>query len=214
VDCHNPRLPSTQACQQHQKEWTKHIHNRSPGALAGVRRMLRNPHEGLEWLPSPIEHDPQPHDGPSPPEHKLKHYFSPNRFYCVETVCAPCGTVIAWTKFARSESPTNIIDFLNFIYPTSNDRPTYICIDKACVVLKHIVANGTFSEWFKTTRFIVDAYHYTNHKATDVLCRKWCNPAPTDGSAPNLVVPDIDKNGKPCFRRVFNTQASNICSYL
>ena len=82
------------------------------------------------------------------------------------------------------------------------------------MVLKHIVANGTFSEWFKSTCFIVDAYHYTNHKATDVLCRKWCNPAPTDGSAPNLVVSDIDKNGKSCLRRAFNTQASNICSYF
>jgi len=39
------------------------------------------------------------------------------------------------------------------------------------------------------------------------MCHTWCNPAPTDGSAPNLVVLTIDKDGNPCFKRAFNTQA-------
>ncbi len=39
------------------------------------------------------------------------------------------------------------------------------------------------------------------------MCREWCNPAPTDGSAPNLVIPTTDKDGKPCLKRAFNTQA-------
>jgi len=41
-------------------------------------------------------------------------------------------------------------------------------------------------------------------------CKKWCNPAPADGSAPNLVIEGKDKQGKPCFRRAFNTQARFI----
>jgi hypothetical protein len=53
----------------------------------------------------------------------------------------------------------------------------------------------------------VDSYHYTNHSADDILCRTWCNPAPTDGSAPNLVIPAIDNRGQPCLKRAFNTQA-------
>ena len=47
----------------------------------------------------------------------------------------------------------------------------------------------------------------TQHQVTDGLCRKWCNPAPTDGSASNLVVIDYDKKGKPYYKRAFNTQA-------
>jgi hypothetical protein len=206
VGCQNNKVFPTQACQLHKKEWTKHIQNRSPGALAGVRRMLRRPAENLEWLPN-VEHESIPHDGPTPPERQNKHYFSPNRFYCVETICAPCGTIIAWTKFARAESPSNILRFLNSVYPNQDMRPDYICIDKACVVLKHIVASHAYEDWFKTTRFIVDSYHYTNHKATDEICRTWCNPAPTDDSAPNLVVPTTDKHGNPCYKRAFNTQA-------
>ena len=46
-----------------------------------------------------------------------KHFFGPSQFYCVETICAPCGIVIAWTKFNRSESPTNI---LNLSIPQNN----------------------------------------------------------------------------------------------
>ncbi len=149
-----------------------------------------------------------PHDGPVLPDRENKHYFSPNRFYCVETVCAPCGTVIAWTKFAKSESPTKIMNFLNSIYPTRESRPAYICIDKACTVLKFNVNNGAYADWFKTTHFVVDSYHYINHKATDSICRTWCNPTPSDGSAPNLVIAATDKNGNPCLKHAFNTQAS------
>ena len=141
-----------------------------------------------------------------------KSYFSPARFYCVETLCAPCGTVIAWTKFDKAESPTNILNFLETVYPNEESRPQYICIDKACLVLRTAIANGSWEEiWTKTSRFIVDTYHYTNHRATDILCRSYCNPAPTDGSAPNLVVLAQDKRGRPVLKRAFNTQ---VCEQL
>ena len=42
----------------------------------------------------------------------------------------------------------------------------------------------------ETTCFIVDAYHYITDHTTDHMCRKCCNPAPFNGSAPNLVVVD------------------------
>lgn len=206
VNCQNVKIPPTQACQHHQREWERHVQKCNPATLAGVRRMLRHPGENLDWLAAPRQNNQHPHDGPVLPDREVKNYFSPNRFYCVEIVCAPCGTVVAWTKLARSESPTNIMRFLESVYPNQEERPAYICIDKACVVFKHIVANGTYQDWCATTRFIVDSYHYTNHKATDVICRTWCNPAPTDGSAPNLVVPARDRNGNPVFKRAFNTQ--------
>jgi hypothetical protein len=40
----------------------------------------------------------------------------------------------------------------------------------------------------------------------DYLCRKYCNPSPGDGSAPNLVVMAYDKNGNPYIKQAFNTQ--------
>ena len=169
---------------------------------ANVKTTRRN----VDWLPN-LQQNSLPHDGPVPPDRENKHYFSPNRFYCVETVCAPCGTVIAWKKFAKSESPTKIMNFLNSIYPSMESRPAYICIDKACTVLKFIVNNGACADWFQTTCFVVDSYHYTNHKATDLICGTWCNPTPSDGSAPNLVIPTIDKHGNPFLKHAFNTQA-------
>ena len=93
VGCHNDKVYPTQVCQEHKSEWDQHIHNCSPGALAGVRQMLRQPGENVDWLPN-LQHNPLPHDGPVPPDRENKHCFSPNRFYCVDTVCAPCGTVM------------------------------------------------------------------------------------------------------------------------
>jgi hypothetical protein len=105
-----------------------------------------------------------------------------------------------------NESPTNILNFLGSVYPTQDSRPQYVCIDKACQLLRTASSNGSWHSWQQSTRFIVDSYHYTNHQASDILCRKWCNPAPTDGSAPNLVVVERDRTGKLYYKRAFNTQ--------
>ena len=164
----------------------------------------------MPWQPNLQRNAAQLHDQPVESVSPIarKHYFSPNHFYCVEKICAPCGAVIAWTKFDKSESPTQILGFLESVYPSEQSRPDYICIDKACVVLHTCVANGSWEEWKETTCFIVDPYHYKNHSDNDILCCTWCNSAPIDGSAPNLVIPTVDKNGQPCLKQAFNTQVS------
>lgn len=131
----------------------------------------------------------------------------PCQFYCVETICAPCGVVIAWAKFAYAEGPSNIMQFLETVYPSEELRPNYFCIDKACVVLSHSIASGSWKRWLRTSHFIVDAYHYINYRVTNCLCRSWCNLASLDGSAPNLVILNYDKHGKPYYKRAFNTHA-------
>ena len=141
------------------------------------------------------------------PEPQWANDFTPHQFYCVETICAPCGVVIAWMKFANSESPANILKFLETVYPTEESWPNYICIDKACLVLHHAINSESWNMWRKTTQFIVDSYHYINHCILDFLCHKWCNPAPINGSAPNLVIVEYDQNGIPHYKCAFNTQA-------
>jgi hypothetical protein len=173
--------------------------------MAGFRRMLRQPAENLSWQPA-ASTDIQPHDEFEANVQRSASFIAP-RFYCTETICAPCGVVIAWTKFAKSESPTKIINFLESVYPSESSRPDYVCVDKACLILRTSLNNGSWEKWRNTSRFIVDSYHYSNHRKTDQLCRKWCNPAPLDGSAPNLVVVEHNNAGKPHYKRAFNTQA-------
>jgi len=168
--------------------------------------MLQRPGENNAWQPNRRGPNPQRHDEPNADPAPPSNYFRANRFYCTETLCAPCGVVIAWTKFDKSESTTKILNFLGSVFPTEESRPDYVCIDKGCQVLATAVTNGSWEVWKNTTRFIVDSYHYINHRATDYLCRKYCNPSPGDGSAPNLVVTAFDKNGKSYAKRAFNTQ--------
>ena len=156
--------------------------------------MLQRPEERNAWEPG-LRRTAQPHDADDDVIIPRNNYFGAARFYCVETITAPCGVVIAWVKFDRAESPTNILNWLEKIYPTEESQPHYICIDKACRVLRTAIANGSWDRWKKTTRFIVDSYHYINHRTLDYLCRKWCNPGPLNGSAPNLVKVAHDKNG-------------------
>jgi len=54
----------------------------------------------------------------------------------------------------------------------------------------------------------VDAYHYNNHRVEDFICHKYCNPAPLNGSAPNLVIEMETDKGVKYLKRAFNTQVS------
>ncbi|KAJ8487572.1 hypothetical protein ONZ45_g14287 [Pleurotus djamor] len=183
------------------------------GIVMGPRKqrvLRRTQEEEQDWLLPASTTISHPHDDGTldqPSGTSYNNYFSAPRFYCVETICAPCGTVIAWRKFAKSESESKILKFLQEVYAEPSSRPSYVAIDKGCSLLKHIAAQGQWNEWMKTTRFIVDAYHYVNHRTTDYLCRTWCNPAPLNGSAPNLVIVDKDKEGKEYYKRAFNTEA-------
>jgi len=155
-DCLNQKIVDTEACIIHQALWQRHKQTHSRDHLMGVRRMLQRPQEPQPWQ-TQQNHPYQPHDEEGP-DIVRKHFFSPARSYCVETLVAPCGVVIAWTTFDKSESPTNILDFLKTIYPKVQSRPSYVCIDKGCQVLRTSIANGSWEEWEKTTRFIVDSY--------------------------------------------------------
>ena len=205
--CENPKVHRTQACQQHQQEWSRYSSQHSCHALAEVRRILQQPRELMPWQTA-LNRVAQPHDQPPvAEEERKKHYFAPSCFYSVETICAPCGVEITWAKFAKAESPTNMLQFFESVYPTEISWPDYVCVDKGCQVLHTCIANGSWDSWQTTTRFIVDSYHYINHWATDYTCRKWCNPAPLNGSAPNLVVVAYDKQDQPYYQCAFNTQA-------
>ena len=170
----------------------------------------RTEEEHLSWLPTHNQ-EFQPHDEPSHgAESPNDNYFRAPQFCCVETICAPCGVVIAWTKFAKAESPTNILDFLKSVYLTPDLMPDFICIDKACVVLCIAITNSTWDTWKETTGFIVDSYHYINHHTTDYLCLTWCNPAPLNVSQPNPVTVEHDNNGEPHYKWAFNTQVKDL----
>jgi hypothetical protein len=205
VDCSNAKVQGTQACVQHQNLWDRHIVKYKKQTLGGYRRALRRADEAWPWM-AQATHSVQPHDREER-NPRIKNHFTPPKFYCVETICAPCGAVIAWAKFAKSESPTNILNFLETVFPTRDSRPDYVCIDKACLVLCTCLSNGSWQQWKETTRFIVDSYHYVNHHVNDELCRTWCNPAPWDGSAPNLVIPERNAAGQLYLKHAFNTQA-------
>jgi hypothetical protein len=112
----------------------------------------------------------QPHDEEPTLRNAPKTYFVAGHFHCVETITLPCGVVIAWILIEKAESPTNILDFLDSVFPNTSSRPDYVCIDKACQVLHHAVASGRWNIWQNTTHFIVDSYHYINHYTTDYLC--------------------------------------------
>jgi hypothetical protein len=212
VGCLNDKIMPTEACQEHAAQWNKHVNLKSKSTVSGIRRILQRPGERQTWQRGARPAVQLPHDEDAPDDVERKTYFSPNRYYCVETLCAPCGVIHAWTKFAKAESPTNILGFLDDNFPTEESCPSFACIDKGCQVLRTAMSNGSWhNKWEKTTRFIVDSYHYTNHKASDELCRTYCNPAPTDGTQPNLVGQKINDDGAIIYFREFNTQ---ICEQL
>ncbi|KAJ7912450.1 hypothetical protein B0H13DRAFT_2232502 [Mycena leptocephala] len=120
--------------------------------------------------------------------------------YCLQTVRWSCGCPIGWGKCYRSESSSQES------HPQS--RPSFLAYDDACNLLRHIVTQNPNSLWIQSTKLIVDAWHYIGHQAADILCRVWCNPAPTNGSQPDLISVSIDGNGRTHTTRAFNTETA------
>ena len=111
VGCTRRQEPGTQACVTHAPQWKKNVSQRSKSTLTELQCILQGAQE--PWQRGPNNMSTQPHDAADHPEQQeCKNYFSPNHWYCVETMCAPCGVVLAWTKFAKSESPSNILGWL------------------------------------------------------------------------------------------------------
>ncbi|TFK31826.1 hypothetical protein BDQ12DRAFT_701426 [Crucibulum laeve] len=169
-NCNSSKAENSQTCQVHQHNWQSHIIRFGWQTLLGIHRITRHSEEEQHiWLPQVNRQQPV-HDEIQAPNQQHTNYFIAPQFYCVETICAPCGVVIAWTKFAKAESPTNILEFLDSVYPTADLQPNYVFIDKACLLLCTAVQHGAWDVWGQTTCFIVDSYHYINHCTTDYIC--------------------------------------------
>ncbi|KAJ6484160.1 hypothetical protein C8R45DRAFT_1214970 [Mycena sanguinolenta] len=185
----------------------------------GVRRVIRQ-QQGLADNQNAHGHGPTlrvslPALGDTPGD-QVVHTFKAKYTYCLQTVQLACGYPVGWGKCYRSESSRQVVAILNRIWENHpNSRPSFIAYDDACDLLRHIITQNRNDPWISSTKFIVDAWHYIGHRATDMLCRVWCNPAPKNGSQPDLVLVEQDANGVQHQTRAFNTEtAEQLNSWL
>ena len=137
------------------------------------------------------------------------HTFRAGHLYCVQTIQWACGIPVGWGKCYKSESSPQVLSILNHIWQEHPEsKPSFIVYDAACDLLRHIITQNADDPWLKTTKFIVDAWHYIGHQARDALCRLWCNPSPLNGSQPDLVRMVEDANGVKHSARAFNTETA------
>jgi len=167
-----------------------------------AQRVASAPDDPEQTIP---HHHRKGNDSPAQPTlSRIQHTWQYRHIHCLETVTRPCGCIIAWTKFPTSESPTNIVNMLQEIFPTAESRPSYFVIDKACRIL---AMRGQRAAWFPTSRFLVDVFHFKNHRG-DPICQRYCNPTPRIQDDPNLVLSVQDGNNPPRLQRAFNTEAA------
>ena len=178
-----------------------------PGVQRVIRRQQVAPAEANGHRPMLNPQLPALGDTPGD---QVVHVFRAQTTYCLETIQWACGMPIGWGKCYKSESSPQVLSILNNIWPEQehDTRPGFIVFDDACDLLCHIVTQNPHDSWIKLTKFIVDAWHYIGHKATDVLCRLWCNPAPKDGSQPDLIQIQEDETGHIHQVRAFNTETA------
>ncbi|KAJ6527931.1 hypothetical protein DFH09DRAFT_935466 [Mycena vulgaris] len=194
------------------KDWhQKYLNRFSRLSFPGVQRVIRrqaaqNDANAPQVGPSLHSELPELHGTAG---ENVVHTFRARSTYCLQTVQWSCGCPIGWGKCYRSESSSQVLKIINNIWESYPDsRPSFLAYDDACSLLRHIVTQDPNSPWIRTTKRIVDAWHYIGHRASDVLCRIWCNPAPTDGSQPDLISVNVDANGRTHTTRAFNTETA------
>jgi hypothetical protein len=212
--CSEPLVGDTRVCNNpaHQQAWKQHRKRFAVQSHMSARRVIaRRPLEAAPWRPDIPNQVHPAHDEPEGEEHasQYSHYFVAGHFWCVETMMRPCGVVLAWDLWDKSESVSKIAAFIQKHHPTPETKAAYYAIDKGCQLLRHLLISGKWADFRHTSRIIVDAYHYRTHRLDDHLCRTHCNPAPLNGSAPNLVIQETT-NGSTVFRRAFNTEVRGL----
>jgi hypothetical protein len=139
--------------------------------------------------------------------------FRARQIYGVQTVQWACGSPIVWGKTYDSEGLSQVFEFLDSTFPALEAQPQFVVYDKACQLLAYIANlpvdwDAECAWWLMGTRFIVDAWHYINHHATDRLCQEWCNPAPLNGTQPDLIILTSDSSGRTHATQAFNTETA------
>lgn len=133
--------------------------------------------------------------------------FSYRRVDKIIVLVAACGSPIGWAKSFSDENLPSILNFLDSL-SGGDERllPSFIAYDRACTIIPALVDEDP--SWLKKVTWICDAFHFAGHSKNDVLCRKYCDPAPLDGSQPDLVTPFVEEGGEGVrvFRRAFNTE--------
>ncbi|KAK6971942.1 hypothetical protein R3P38DRAFT_3241244 [Favolaschia claudopus] len=212
VPCGRPvHTPGAVTCNlQSHKDWhQKYLNRFSRLSFPGVQRVIRRQADQTSVQTNgPSLHADLPElDGVAGTD--VVHTFRAGTTYCLQTVQWSCGCPIGWGKCYRSESSSQVLGIIDKIWESHPDsRPSFLAYDDACNLLRHIVTQNPDSPWIQATKFIVDAWHYISHQASDVLCRIWCNPAPTNGSQPDLISVSIDDNGRTHTTRAFNTETA------
>ncbi|KAJ7691419.1 hypothetical protein B0H17DRAFT_1133728 [Mycena rosella] len=215
IPCGRPAVEGSVTCDNElHKAWHgKYLNRFSRLSFPGVQRVIRrqnhlntNPPGQAGQAPSLHSELPELNGTPG---NEVVHTFRARRSYGLQTVQWSCGCPVGWGKCYNSESSSQvlaIIDNIWALHPES--KPSFLAYDDACNLLRHIVTQNPNSPWLTSTKFIVDAWHYIGHRAVDVLCRLWCNPAPTNGSQPDLIAVKVDDNGQQHTTRAFNTETA------
>lgn len=176
---------------------------------AGVQRVIRQQVRAEEEGQPGLQLRARLPDVNGRPGNEVEHTFRPRTVYCIETIQWACGYPIAWAKLYDAEAPANVVRFLfgTWVHHPAL-RPSFIAYDKSCVILAHLQTTHPNSSWIDSTRFIVTPWHYIGHRADDELCRTFCNPAPANGSQPDLVLERIDDTGRTHQTRAFNMETA------
>ncbi|KAJ7058879.1 hypothetical protein C8F01DRAFT_1303078 [Mycena amicta] len=197
------------------KDWHKKWKSRF-GRLTfpGVRRVIRRLNEHSD-TPNQAANPNTTVPGTELPEldgvpgKDIKHTFRARTTYCLQTVQWACGCPVGWGKCYVTESPSRALSIIDRLWESCPEsRPSFLVYDESCNLLRHIITQNPQSPWLKSTKFIVDVWHYIGHCTTDVLCRSWCNPAPSNGSQPDLIQVTTDANGNSHKTRAFNTETA------
>ncbi|KAF9023132.1 hypothetical protein BDZ89DRAFT_1193040 [Hymenopellis radicata] len=226
VGCNQPVEDGSLTCSTPtHKSWYKHYSKRFKRlGFDGVRRVIRRQQEFNAPAADPTRTGHAPPatfniDLPSLddlPGTQVEHTFRACNVYCIQTVQWACGFPIGWGKCYSSESPSQVLRIIDDVWVDHHHlKPSILAYDNACKLLRHIITQDRHSHWLQTTKFIVDVWHYIGHKASDSLCRLWCNPTPKNGSQPDLICTATDSLGNTFLTRAFNTEtAEQLNSWL
>ncbi|KAJ6602853.1 hypothetical protein DFH09DRAFT_1470889 [Mycena vulgaris] len=119
---------------------------------------------------------------------KYKALFGRSRTHNLQTICRPCGILVAQAPFYNAEAVSNVLLFVQKVFSVPRaHKPEHLIYDTNCDAKQQVLAHPEHWSWFLDVGMTVDVFHFLHkHDITHEFCQKHCNPA----AYPELMGPD------------------------
>ncbi|KAJ7104619.1 hypothetical protein C8R44DRAFT_640225, partial [Mycena epipterygia] len=110
--------------------------------------------------------------------HKYKALFGRSRTHNLQSICRPCGVIVAQASFYNTKAVSNVLLFVQKVFSIPCvHKLEHLVYNTNCDAKQQVLAHPNHWWWYHDVGMSVDVFHFLNkHDINHEFCQKYCNP--------------------------------------